>query len=185
MLGGSDSLGPGLHSQGACSSNTDLVHRVDGQSNKSDLMIPSLGELEKLAQQARVIQPIPASVETGRLLTRSLRRRLPPQVIDELVARYTAGDTIRALSREYGVSRSGVCQLLQDEGVALREHGISPDDEEEAVRLYESGLTIRQVAERIGASHGTIQRVLNKHAGVMRASPVGKRPAPDGEASPA
>lgn len=76
-------------------------------------------------------------------------------MIEELVTRYTAGETVRALSREYGVSRSWLCQLLQSEGVALREQGITPEDAEMAIGLYESGLTIRQVVDK-----STIHRLL-------------------------
>lgn len=91
------------------------------------------------------------------------------------MARYTAGEAIRTLSREYGVSRSGLCQLLRLKGVALREPGITPEDAEIAVRLYESGLTIRQVVENVGYSIGTIQRMLNEKGVVLRAGRRGKR----------
>lgn len=104
---------------------------------------------------------------------RNLRRRLAPKVIQEIVHRYTKGETIRALSRAYGVSRSGLCQLLQEEDVTLREQGITPDDAERTVRLYESGLTIRQVVEQVGYSYGTIQRLLHQRGVVMGAGPIG------------
>lgn len=83
---------------------------------------------------------------------------------------------MRALSREYGVSRSGLRHLLRGEGVALREQGITAEDADKAVRLYESGLTIRRVVERVGYSYGTIQRMLNEKGVVMR---------PGGRATPA
>lgn len=90
------------------------------------------------------------------------------------MVRYTAGASIRALSQEYGVSRGGLRQLLQGEGVALREQGITPDDAEKAVRLYETGLTIREV-EQVGYSYGTIQRMLNENGVAMRAGGRGER----------
>ena len=93
------------------------------------------------------------------------------------MTRYTAGETIRALSREYGVSRSGLSQLLQDEGVALRERGITPEDAEMAIQLYESGLTIRQVVGQIGSSYGTIQRMLNEKGVGLRPGGRAKRTA--------
>jgi hypothetical protein len=34
--------------------------------------------------------------------------------------------------------------------------------------------------DQVGYSFGTVLRVLHKHGGVMRVSPVGKRPAKDG-----
>lgn len=65
--------------------------------------------------------------------------------------------------------------LLQGEGVNLRVHGITPEDAEKAARLYESGLTIRKVAEEIGSSFGTIQRALHENGVEMRASGICKR----------
>lgn len=100
--------------------------------------------------------------------------------IQELVDRYTMLETTRALSRVYDISRSGLRQLLRDEGVALREHGITPEDVERAVRLYESGITIRQVVEQIGYSFGTIQRML-KEQGVAPRGAGGRRCCKDND----
>jgi len=122
----------------------------------------------------------PVPIEPVHVPTRSLRRRLSPQDIGDLVARYGAGGSIRALSLEYGVSRAGLCKLLQSEGVALREQGITPDDAERVVRLYETRLTIREVVEQVGYSYGTIRKVLHEHGVVMRATRIGKREAPEG-----
>lgn len=92
-----------------------------------------------------------------------------------MVDRYTAGESIRALSREYGLSRSGLSHFLEGEGVVLREQGITPEGAERAVRLYESGLTIRQVAIQIGYSYGTIRTVLHEQGTALRAGGRGNR----------
>jgi hypothetical protein len=63
--------------------------------------------------------------------------------------------------------------------VALREPGLIPDDAEKAVRLYEQGLTIRQIVDQVGYSYGTIQRLLNENDVVMRAGGRRNRAAPD------
>jgi len=110
---------------------------------------------------------------------RSLRRRLSPQVIDGLVARYNAGEDTPALSREYGISKTGLLQLLRAEGVCFRRHAISPEDVERVVRLYESGMTITQVMGQVGYSYGTIRRVLHEHGVALRGSGTGKPAAPD------
>lgn len=129
----------------------------------------------QLAQQSRTIEPHPLPMEHARVPTKSLRRRISPQEIEDLVARYNAGAAIRALSLEYGVSRSGLRQLFQAEGVTLREQGITPEDAENAVRLYENGLTIRQVVGRVGHSYGTIRTVLHEHGAALRAAGRGNR----------
>lgn len=94
--------------------------------------------------------------------TRSLRRKLPPEVIDELVQRYKSGEFTTDLSREYGISKSGFLKLLRDEGVKLRKQPITPEDERRAVELYESGMTIYGVIERVGYSYGVINRMVHK-----------------------
>jgi len=108
---------------------------------------------------------------------RSLRRRLPPYEIEELVARYNRGEFAPALSRTFGVSRGGLRTLLLAEGVSFRGHAITPEDVEKAVRLYESGLTITQVVAQIGYSYGTIRKALHDHGTRMRLSSRGRRVA--------
>jgi lambda repressor-like predicted transcriptional regulator len=156
-----------------------LVHSVDQCSNKSDLMPPGLDELAKLAQQTRMDNAVPSPIEPTPVPSRSLRRRLTPHVIEELVTRYIAGETIRALSRTYDVSRSGLRTLLQREGVVLREYGITPEVAEKAVQLYERGLTIRKAAAQVGHSYGTIREVLHQHGVVLRVGGRRIRQVPD------
>lgn len=79
-----------------------------------------------------------------------------------------AGEETPALSREFGISASGLRDLLRAAGVSLRGHAITFEDAEKAVHLYESGLTITQVVSHIGYSHGTIRKVLLEHGVAIR-----------------
>jgi AraC-like DNA-binding protein len=150
-----------------------LVHPTDRYSNKTMLPAPTPGEVAKLAQLSREIQPEPPAKEKQAAPPRNLRRRLSPQAIDELIARYTAGEKTPALSREYGISESGLRDLLRAEGVTLRGHPITPEHAEKAVRLYETGLTITQIVAQIGYSHGTIRTALLMHGVAIRTSGAG------------
>jgi AraC-like DNA-binding protein len=127
---------------------------------------------------SRKIQPEAISTEKPAAPHRSLRRRLAPQAIEELVARYLAGEETPALSREFGISGSGLRDLLRAEGVSLRGHAITPADAERAVHLYERGLNITQTVARIGYSHGTIRKVLLGHGVAIRSGGHGKRVTP-------
>lgn len=89
------------------------------------------------------------------------------------MARYNAGEATPALSRAYGISKTGLRELLQAEGVSMRRQAITPEDAERAVQLYENGLTIKQVVEKVGYSFGTIRRVLHENGVAMRASGIG------------
>lgn len=149
----------------------DRVHAVDAHSNKSALIPPPLSEIERLAHRSRLLQldADPPNVPTG--ARRNLRRRLTPQAIAELVARYNAGEHTPALSRQYGLSKTGLVELLRTEGVPLRRRSMTLQDAERAVRLYESGLTIDEVVKQVGYSYSTIQRLLHQKRVGMRAGP--------------
>ena len=110
---------------------------------------------------------------------RSLRRRLAPQAIEELVARYKSGEDTPALSREYGISKTGLRELLLAKGVTLRRQPVTPGDAERAVRLYEGGLTIQQVVEHVGYSFSTIRKLLHAQGVTMRATCIRKRVSSD------
>lgn len=162
-----------------------MVHSVDRHSSKSitALLPPTASELEKLAIKARTAEP---GIDLGlpKPVARSLRRRLTPDVRQAIISRYAAGESAKALSQELNISRDGVRRLLRDAEVTTRPQDVvTPQAIDQIVQLYAGGLTIRQVVEQVGYSFGTVQRVLSKHGGVMRVSPVGKRPTQDGKAS--
>jgi hypothetical protein len=156
-----------------------LVHGVDGHSNKSALIPPPLIDLERLAYQSRRLQSDDAPAKAGGGAMRSLRRRLSPQTIGELVVRYNGGEDSPALSREYGISKNGLRQLLLAEGVTLRRQPMTPRDAKRAVLLYESGMTVEQVVGQIGYSYSTIRKMLHVKGVAMRATCIRKRPALD------
>lgn len=152
------------------------ILRVVPRSGNS-LLSPTPGQLERLAQKAPTSQPGPTPVKTAP--TRSLRRKLSPEVIRKIVRRYKSGEYTTDLSREYGISKSGLLKLLRSEGVSLRMQPITPKDEHRAVKIYEGGMTINQMAERVGYSYGTIRRVLHENGVAVRSRAIGKRETPE------
>lgn len=156
-----------------------LVGTVDSHSNKSVLAPPTPGELARLAQESREVQTESVPAETQEASVRSLRRRLSPQQIQELVARYNAGEDTPALSRAYGISRGGLRKLLIAQGVSFRKQPMTSEDAERAVRLYERGLAIDQVVEQVGYSFSTVRRMLHANGVAVRERGGGKRQAPE------
>jgi AraC-like DNA-binding protein len=138
-------------------------------------MPPTPGEVAKLAQLSHTLILEAPSREKHAVPHRSPRRRLSPQAIEDLVARYTAGEKTPALSRAFGISESGVRDLLRADEVTLRGHAMTSEDAEQAVLLYARGLTITAVVAQIGYSHGTIRKVLSEHGIAIRAGPQGRR----------
>lgn len=100
-------------------------------------------------------------------------------MVEELVARYNSGADTPALSREFGISKTGLRQLLLAEGVVFRRQSITAEEAEQAVRLYASGLTIRQVAKQVGYPYESIRRALREKGVAMRAAGRGNRASSD------
>jgi hypothetical protein len=118
-----------------------------------------------------------SSVVTEEGSVRSLRRRLSPQQIEELVARYNAGEDTPALSRAYGISRGGLRKLLLARGVSFRKQSMTPVDAKRVVQVYECGLTIDQVVEQVGYSFSTVRRMLHANGDVVRERGAARRAA--------
>lgn len=156
-----------------------LVHTVDRRSNNSGsgLIPPTVQDLARLAKQALKVKPQrggnpPAPV------ARSLRRRLTPEVRQSIIARYEAGESAKALSHAFGISRDGVRRVLTGEEVPIRtQFRATPETVGQIIELYERGLTIRQVAAQVRCAYGTVRSVLHESGAEVRVSPVGKKAA--------
>lgn len=110
------------------------------------------------------------STSNKEYVARNLRRRLHSKVIFTLVDRYNAGEHTPALAKEHGISMTGLRKLLLNEGVKLRMQSITPEDSDQAVKLYQSGLTIREVVKEVGYCLGSIRRELHRRGVPMRPS---------------
>jgi hypothetical protein len=100
------------------------------------------------------------------------------------VARYLNGETTYGIAAEIGVNASTVYRGLKKLGVKMRNQGTrnpnkkynSPQkrkksfDYEQAKKLYESGLNLRETADSIGVSTGAVRMALDK-TGVKRRKP--------------
>lgn len=156
-------------------------HSVDRRSSNwgDALLPPTARDLGRLARQARTAKPEQA-VNPPTAVARSLRRRLTPEVRQSIIARYEAGESAKALSHAFGISRDGVRRVLAGEEVPIRtQFRATPEAVGQIIELYEGGLTIRQVAAQVGCAYGTVRGVLHEIGADVRVSPVGKRSAPD------
>lgn len=84
------------------------------------ILPPTPSELAELADKARAFNLTVHPAQTPRVPIRNLRRRLSPDMFNELVRRYQEGEHSTALSKEYGISKTGLLQLFRAEGVSLR-----------------------------------------------------------------
>ncbi len=98
--------------------------------------------------------------------------RLSDEARRDLVARYEAGETSTVLAEEYGVAKSTILGILRTNNVVVRRQPLESAVVAEAARLYESGLSLSRVAERLRVNQETM-RVAIIAAGVSVRPPTG------------
>jgi hypothetical protein len=74
------------------------------------------------------------------------------------------------LGRQYGVSHTGIPRLLERLGVKVRKRGLSEDELVEAIRLYESGLSLVRVGSKLSKDPSTVRNYLLRAGVRMRDS---------------
>jgi len=145
-----------------------FVHTVDSHLNKSELVPPSPVEIAKLAERSRKVRPDHPSIVEQHTLPRSIKRRLTSEARAAILVRHKAGETVKALSKQFAISESALRDLLVTADVEFRKHPITHEDIDLAVQLYQSGLTVKQIVNRLYYPIGTIRRVLRERGVVMR-----------------
>ncbi|GAA2021896.1 hypothetical protein GCM10009819_00510 [Agromyces tropicus] len=107
--------------------------------------------------------------------TRRSWKRLGDEQRAHVVARYEAGETSTALATGYGVAKSTILSILRANSAVVRRQPLTAEQVSEAARLYESGLSLSQVAERLTVNQETM-RVAILAAGVTLRPPTGPEP---------
>lgn len=94
--------------------------------------------------------------------------RLTPSERALVVKRYEAGETSIALAGEYGVAKSTILSILREANVVVRRQPLTPEQVSEAAVLYESGLSLSQVAAQMFLKQDTIRLALKAHGVTLR-----------------
>jgi DNA-directed RNA polymerase specialized sigma24 family protein len=105
---------------------------------------------------------------TGPTLQR--QRRLTDTQALMLRDRYSEGMTIYQLAKEFGICRNTVSERLKKVGITMRRQSPGSELINSMVALYESGLSLAEVGDRVGKSPGTVRRYLLIHRVQMRDS---------------
>ncbi|MEV7758945.1 helix-turn-helix domain-containing protein [Microbacterium sp. NPDC089180] len=92
-----------------------------------------------------------------------------------VVTRYSNGETSTALAEKYGVAKSTILRILREARVVVRRQPLTHDQVREAARLYESGLSLSQVAKRLDVNQETMRTAILK-AGVVLREPTRANP---------
>ena len=100
---------------------------------------------------------------------RNVVRRLGQATINQLVADYEGGAETTTLTNSYGLSKSSVIELLENNGVVLRRQPLTEDQVAEAIWLYEHNHSLTSITEKLGLPRESIRRALVGAGVVMRA----------------
>jgi hypothetical protein len=88
------------------------------------------------------------------------RRRLSPEIIQQLIHDYEAGQSTPALMTTYGLGKGAVLRLLEEAGVQRRGQGQKNIQLEEAIQLYEQGWSLVNLAVRYDCNGETVRQAL-------------------------
>ncbi len=103
-----------------------------------------------------------------------LLKKTCPRVTEKkaalIVEGYTAGKTVYELADEYRINRVTVSEVLKRQGVKLRRQPPTEEQIRQMARLYESGLSLKKVGDRLGFNATTVRANLLKAGVGMRDS---------------
>lgn len=102
-----------------------------------------------------------------------MSRKINLPGINNLVKRYRAGESIKNLASELGVSEHAIRRRFSEAGVAFHPSGraaISRPPLEEMLALYNAGIGIGGIAKRLGAGRTYVREVFKK-AGIEARNP--------------
>lgn len=140
---------------------TSLISRVHKASKPR-------GARRQTTQRADVRGPV-----VGK--SRQTQTRLNASNRAALLAAYSQGEPVQALADRFGVHRGTVSVLVRRAGLPRHGLGLPESTRRQAARLYAEGLTLPQVAARLGISNDGARAGIIACGGTIR--PRGRRPA--------
>lgn len=99
--------------------------------------------------------------------------RLTETMLDEAERWYKAGEILRLIASDLGVSRQRFAKRLRERGVRLRGEQPSPEQVLEMCRRYEQGESLARVGAKVGFNASTVRMNLLR-AGVALRDPHGR-----------
>ena len=82
--------------------------------------------------------------------------------VNQLVAEYQGGETVRGLARKHGLHRGTIGRRLRGAGVATGQRKLSTDFVlvRKVRTLRDMGWSVRRIANEVGVSHQSVLRLL-------------------------
>ena len=97
--------------------------------------------------------------QRGPVATQALKSqtRLSYPQRQKLLDACASGMPVKQIAERFGVHRTTITQIAASAGVTMRNQPLSPAVQEEASRLYDSGLSLAQVAERLKVAPSAVR----------------------------
>jgi len=89
-----------------------------------------------------------------------LTDRFTPDELNQLVARYQAGEMSTALAKESGIAKTTFLRLLAERGVRTRSRKLTAAQGETILRLRKQGMVICDIAKQVGCSYDSARLFL-------------------------
>lgn len=86
---------------------------------------------------------------------------------EEIIEKYRHGLSIRDISKEYSVNKNSIGNIIS-QTVGVRKRGLSEEQKNTALKLYNAGLNINQVSKQMDLNHATLSRFLKKMGAVSK-----------------
>jgi hypothetical protein len=104
----------------------------------------------------------------GETVTRGVARRLRPDEVAQLAAKYQEGATVNDLAERFKIHRTTVSAHLHLHGAQMRNRGMTEQQTVEAARLYRQGWSLARIGARFGVDGSTVWRDLRQLGVPMR-----------------
>ncbi|PRW64761.1 hypothetical protein CEP50_02685 [Actinopolyspora mortivallis] len=88
--------------------------------------------------------------------------------MQQLIEGYQAGATVYELGEQFGIERRTVSTILHRHGVPMRRRGLSAEQIDDAVRLYNQGWSLARIAARMDVAAGTVRQRLHERGVPIR-----------------
>lgn len=83
-------------------------------------------------------------------------RRLDDGQVRELIAGYEGGATVYELGARFGIERRTVSDILHRHEVPMRRKGLSAEQADDAIHLYNLGWSLARVGQHLGVDPTTV-----------------------------
>jgi len=86
--------------------------------------------------------------------------------VQELIAGYKSGETVYQLGSRFGIERRTVSEILHRHEVPMRRRGLSPEQIDDAIHLYDLGWSLARVGQHLGVDPTTVLAKLRQRGSV-------------------